>query len=130
MSRQLAFALTPTFLQSYFAAAAARELKSRENHYPAMVKDGAITRDESEADLAAWRVIRELIEHGAALTPLSWADLEHATSKALLRREADLEADPKNAKLLARRDAVWGIHERISWQRQARLVAPARRAAA
>lgn len=118
--------MTPS-LRAYFADAAAREVEAREKHYPAMVDAGEIERGDAEADLAAWRAIAALFRAGSAETELAWAALELATSRALQRCEDDLAAKPTNATRRARRDAVWGIHERISWHRQ--RLAPAAPAA-
>jgi hypothetical protein len=106
-----------TALRSYFAACAEREVRVRETHYPAMIEAGTIARDDAEADLGAWRDIYCLFFAGTVDTARSWAQLELATSRALQRCEADLAAQPDNARRRERRDAVWGIHERITWYR-------------
>ncbi len=100
-------------LKSYFAQAAARELGAREKHYPQQVEAGALGKEDAETDLAAWRAIAELFDRGDTEATLSWAQLEHATSRALIRREEALAGNPHDQRLIARRDAVWGIHERI-----------------
>lgn len=107
----------PPMLRSYFAAAAARELAIREKRYPEKLAAGEMARDDAEADLAAWRAIATLFADGAAETDLSWAQLELATARALQRREDALAEKPADPDRIARRDAVWGIHERISWHR-------------
>ncbi len=115
--RQPQLPLIPSFLRSYFERAAARELRAKERAYPAMVEAGEISREEAAADIASWQVIAELLRAGTARSSLSWAELELATSRTLLRREEAAKAEPGNMDLIARRDAVWGIHERISWRR-------------
>lgn len=104
-------------MRESLSAAATFELDSREKHHPAMIADGELTREEADADLAAWRVIAALFRGEEVESWLSWAELEHATSRALIRRSAKAEAKPDNRLLAARRDAVWGIHERIAWRR-------------
>jgi hypothetical protein len=98
---------------AFFATAAEREVAAREKHYPAQITAGEIARDDAEADLAAWRVIAAMFADGSAESEQGWAPLELATSRALQRREAELAASPDNDRLRERRDAVWGIHERI-----------------
>jgi hypothetical protein len=106
------------WLRTYFAAVAARELESREQHYPAMIDAGEIARDDAEADLAAWRVLVPLLRDGSVETELSLAQLELATARALRRCEDYVAEKPGNAIRIARRDAIWGIHERIRHQRE------------
>jgi hypothetical protein len=108
-------------LHSWFAAAAAREHRARSKHYPALVAAGAMTQEDADTDIEAWRVIAELFGTGEARSFHSYAMLEHATSQALIRREADLAANPTDSSLLVLRDAVWGIHERITFERVSRM---------
>lgn len=105
-------------LRAHFAGAAAREVESRERHYPAMIERGEIERRDAEADLAAWRVIAALFAEESVEAETNWAQVELASSRALQRREDALAAKPDSASLRERRDAVWGIHERIAHARR------------
>lgn len=128
--------MTASWLNQYLARAAARERDTRARNYPARIEAGKVERGDAEADVAAWSAIAELFDKGEALTGLTYPELELATSRALQRREQALAECPPPAAgdlldqaeataaaerriaLLARRDAVWAIHERISHQRQ------------
>jgi len=100
-------------LASYFARAAARERDARAEHYPAMVERGDLARDWAQADLAAWRAIAALFEHGRCTSGLPWSALLAAADVALERREAALAGDPQDRHLQERRDSVWGIAARL-----------------
>ncbi|QAY77895.1 hypothetical protein [Sphingosinicella sp. BN140058] len=105
-------------LRPYLARVARREHDLRQEHYPAMVKAGTMTAEEAHEDCAAWRVVAELFTSGTSETKRTWAELELATGKALQRREQACETAPGDKALADRRDAVWAMHERISWHRQ------------
>lgn len=126
----------PLFLRPYFARAARRELELRKEHYPAMVDAGTLERSWALEDIAAWRLIEALFRTGSVETRRSWAVLEHASANALQRREEALAACPEDVEpqvrqqLIARRDAVWGIHERISWHRAQLQATPSERSEA
>jgi hypothetical protein len=104
-------------LRRHLAEAAKRELAAREKHYPAMVEAGRLGREEAQAEMAAWRVIATLFAEGSCETELSWTALAETTAGALQRREEALAAKPDDQALLARRDAVSGINERIVYHR-------------
>lgn len=106
-----------SWVYAYLAAAAARELAIREKRYPEKIAAGEIAKDDAEGDLEAWRTILALFTDGSAETFLTWAVLELATSRAVRSREEALARAPDDEDLIARRSAVWAIHERITWNR-------------
>lgn len=95
------------------AAAAAFERDARVKHYPADVADGRMTRDEAEADIAAWTAVADIMAGGPTSAPLTWAELALATTRALVRRNEDAETHPGNERKATRRDMVDAIDERI-----------------
>jgi hypothetical protein len=99
------------------AKVAVRELQAREKHWPAAVDQGEMTREEADADIAAWRVIVQLLRDGTCETELTWAELEHAAAKALIRRDQAVAQDPDDVDLIRRRAAVFDILDRITWWR-------------
>lgn len=113
--------MTPGY-RRYLAQAAAREVNVREKFYgqvrAGQVERGDRTDEEMNADLAAWRVIAALFADGTADTTISWAELELWTARALQSREQAADADPANEGKMARRDAVWAIHQRIAHRRE------------
>lgn len=107
-----------SFMRAYLAAAAGRELAIRERRIPAMIAAGDMTRRDGEAEIESWRVIAALFRDRSVETGLTWADLELVTAQALLRREEAVAAAPDKPEAIARRDAVWAIHERIAYTRK------------
>lgn len=98
--------------------AATRERDSRERGFPALIEAGKITREDAEAQLAAWRAMVDLFARGYAERDISWSELHLATSRCLQALERDVEraqgGDPdKLRKLIERRDLVDAIHTRI-----------------
>jgi hypothetical protein len=112
------------FLCAYFAAAAERERDVRLTHYPKWVEEGRIETGKARAEIEAWRAIATLFGAGTVETGLSWAELVYAAGEALQRREEAVAAKPGNADLVARRDAVAGIYERLEWHRSTIMRAP------
>lgn len=104
------------------APIAARELALRERDWPKAVAAGAMTQDQADADLAAWRAIAELLEHGQVETSLTWAELTAALLTAQDRRiEAVIAAkgSDKEARLEARLGGVVACRravERSAWR--------------
>jgi hypothetical protein len=101
----------------HLARAAAFELQSREKHYPAMVAGQSLSAEEAQADWRAWRAIARFTAGEPIGDDISWAELEHATSNALIRREQACQAKPDNRGLAERRDLVAAIHQAISHNR-------------
>jgi hypothetical protein len=101
----------------YLADAAAFELGAREKFYPADIEAGRIERGDAAVDVEAWRAIAALLAAGSVETDLSWAQLELATSRALISTSEKAAAKPGDWRLVERRDAVASIHARIAWHR-------------
>lgn len=103
------------------AEAARFELAQRERHWPNKVAAGGMTEAEADADLAAWRAIAALFEHGEAPTSLAWADLVEAAAQAVDSRlakaaEAGAPDHPKHAQRAAfevRLGAVFAIRRHL-----------------
>lgn len=120
------------YSRAFLGPAAAHELDARRRHYPKLIGAGRITRDEAEADLAAWHAIAQLFDPtipprngegdqpqaggGGPSIPLTI--LAEAAARCLAGLEADLARAPddKRAKLTARRDLAAALHERVTFE--------------
>lgn len=95
--------------QPWLAEAAARERDLRKKHFPALIESGRATKEEADAEIAAWRAIADLMERGwtERIPPrgfpgrgtaeggggatFSWSTLHLFTSRALQALVADVE---------------------------------------
>jgi hypothetical protein len=97
---------------------AREEHTSRVRRYPALVEEGRLERGDAEADIAAWDAIATLFTEGEVETPIGWAEMELAATRALQSVSAAAEAKPDDERLRARRTAIDGIHDRLAWHRR------------
>lgn len=101
---------------TWLADMAAFERDRRGATYPGSVAAGKRSAADAEADYAAWVAIAEWFA-GRRPDEISFAAMEHATSRALASLEALAERRPGERAILERRDAVAAIHERVAHRR-------------
>lgn len=103
------------------AAAAQREVETRERRYPALVDAGKLDRAFAVADLAAWRRIAAWLETGQVplgrapeLVRAIWTPLAEAAAEGLRRGDAACRKLPGDRATRERRDAVAEIHAMLA----------------
>ena len=105
--------------QPWLAEAAARERDLREKHFPALVESGRATKEEADAEIAAWRAIADLMERGWTERETSWSTLHLFSSRALQALAADADRaenggdEPKLHRLRERLATIQAIHRPI-----------------
>lgn len=122
----------------YLATMAREEHSSRVRQYPKLVEEGRIERGDAAADIAAWDAIATLLETGAcdasaleaqagerSMPSAWWAVMEHAAARALASRSAAADSAPTDQGRAAKRDAVHGIHMRLTGWRELAAMRPA-----
>lgn len=112
------FAAVSHIARAFLAPSAVLERDTRERHYPDLVKAGKITREDAEGDIAAWRAIAEMLEHGETQRQTSWTELHLYTSRCVQNlelkvKEAQASGSDNLRRLIERRDLVAAIHERV-----------------
>ncbi|SMF70688.1 hypothetical protein [Allosphingosinicella indica] len=96
---------------------AGREREVRERVGAQLVAAGTMSREELEADWRAWRAIERWLAGKSLGQDIGFAELELATARALQRNSAKADADPGNAAVVERSDAISAIHSRVAHER-------------